>query len=174
MIETERLLLRRFRPGDAAALHGYLSDSRVVRYEPYDVMDEERSAREALRRIEDPAFLAVCLRMDGRMIGNIYLRREDHDAYTLGYVFAHAHWGHGYATEAARAAMGHAFAEGAHRVYAMCNPENVGSWRVMEHLGMRREAHFRRNVYFRADPTPQWQDTYVYAILRDEWEGVPC
>lgn len=174
-LETPRLLLRRFQPEDADALHAYLSDAEVVRFEPYKPFTPEESRQEALRRSGDEAFLAVCLREDGRLIGNIYLAGEAFDTYTLGYVFARCAWGHGYATEAACAAVAHVFQTGAHRVYALCNPENAASWRLLERLGLRREGHLRKNVYFTADPLPQWQDTYLYAVLREEWEeNQPC
>ena len=54
----------------------------------------------------------------------------------------------------------------------MCNPENTPSWRLMERLGMRREGHLRKNIWFFRDENgrPIWQDTYEYAILREEWE----
>ena len=52
-----------------------------------------------------------------------------------------------------------------HRVVATCQPENVASWRVMEKLGMRREAHFRQGLY---QATGEWWDEYFYALLADE------
>ena len=44
-------------------------------------------------------------------------------------------------------------------------PENVASWRVMEKLGMRREAHFRQALH---QATGEWWDEYFYALLADE------
>ena len=57
-----------------------------------------------------------------------------------------------------------------HRVMAHCNPENIASWKVLERIGMRREGHFRRNIFFKtaADGTPLWVDTFEYAILKDD------
>ena len=55
----------------------------------------------------------------------------------------------GYAREALRAVVDHAFRLGAHRVYAECDPRNEASWRLWESAGFRREAHFRQNIYFR-------------------------
>ena len=49
--------------------------------------------------------------------------------------------------KAARAAIEHAFAAGAHRIYAECDPENEPSWRLLEALGFAREAHFRKNIF---------------------------
>jgi RimJ/RimL family protein N-acetyltransferase len=54
---------------------------------------------------------------------------------------------------------------GVHRVYARCHALNDSSWRVMERLGMRREAHFREHVLVKG----QWDEELVYALLEDEW-----
>lgn len=72
----------------------------------------------------------------------------------------------------AKAVLKEAFEDlGARRVVAMCNPENIRSWRLMERLGMRREGHLIQNIYFKKDTSgnPIWHDTYEYAILKDEW-----
>lgn len=170
-IRTQRLRLRSFRPQDADDLYVYLSDPEVVRFEPYPPFTREMCDEEAVSRSKDPCFIAV--ELDGRVIGNIWLAREAEATFEVGWVFSRKHRGRGYATEAARAAIGHVFAqEGAHRVIAMCDPQNAPSWRLCERLGMRREAHLRKNVYFFKDDNglPIWKDTYQYAILDEEWK----
>lgn len=169
MVQTKRLTLRRFTPEDGQGLYSYLSDPEVVRYEPYPPMSLVECTCEAVRRAQDPAFWAVCLRGSDTLLGNVYLEARAFKGWELGYVFARDAWGHGYATEAARALLHKVFTEGAHRVYAECNPDNAASWRLLERLGMRREAHFLSNVCFITEPAPVWQDTYVYAVLADEW-----
>ena len=61
------------------------------------------------------------------------------------------------------------FKAGVHRIYAECAPQNTPSWKVMEKVGMEREAHFRKNVSFHNDANgePIYWDTYVYAILNN-------
>ncbi len=63
-----------------------------------------------------------------------------------------------------------AFAEGAHRVYAECDPRNVPSWKLLESVGMKREARLRQNVWFHRDENgaPIWKDTFVYALLNGD------
>ena len=75
-----------------------------------------------------------------------------------------------YAAEALSAVIRSAFQEGAHRIYAECDPRNTASWKLLESVGFRREAHLRQNVYFRkdADGAPIWKDTYVYAIQESD------
>ena len=172
MLKTERLLIRRFMPADGPDLYEYLSDSKVVLYEPYGVFSREDCAVEVLRRALNEAFLAVCLLDGGKMIGNLYFHKQDFDTWELGYVFNSAYQGKGYAYESARALLDHAFLQlGARRVIAMCNPQNERSWRLMEKLRMRREGHLMQNIYFKKDQkgNPIWLDTYEYAVLASEW-----
>jgi len=58
---------------------------------------------------------------------------------------------------------------GTHRIYAECDPRNTGSWKLLEKVGMKREAYFHQNIYFHKDKNgnPIWKDTYVYAILNE-------
>ena len=86
-METERLLIRRFNPDDWQDLFENLSQEAVVEYEPYEVFSEEASKQEAVRRSEDKNFWAVCLKDNGKLIGNIYLSKQDFDTWELGYVF---------------------------------------------------------------------------------------
>jgi RimJ/RimL family protein N-acetyltransferase len=172
MFETSRLVIRRFRPDDWPDLHEYLSDPAVVRYEPYPVYTEAESQREAASRAGSEAFWAVCLKEDGKLIGNLYFARQAFDTWELGYVFNRQYQGKGYAIEAARKLVDYAFREGgARRIIAMCDPRNEHSWRLLERLGMRREGHFLQTGYFKTDAhgNPLWHDTYEYAVLASEW-----
>ncbi len=84
----------------------------------------------------------------------------------LGYLVDPAHHGRGYATEAVRAILDLAFDDlGLRRVTAGCFADNVGSWRVMEKCGMRREQHGVRDSWH-ADLG--WIDGYTYAVLADD------
>lgn len=169
-METNRLIIRPFRPDDAEDLFAYLSREKVVRYEPYPPFTREQAAKEAARRANDPNFLAVVLKENGCVIGNLYFAPGDFDTWELGYVFHDAYWGWGYAAEACGALIQDAFEnKKIHRITAMCNPENDASWRLLERLGLQREGCLRKNIWFRQDEMgrPVWQDTYVYAALRD-------
>ena len=174
-METERLILRRFYVDDWNDLHEYLSQEETVKFEPYDIFTEEASKHEALKRSEDAAFWAVCLKSSGKLIGNIYLAEQAFETWELGYVFNAVFLGQGYATEAARAMIDYAFEEkDARRIVALCNPLNERSWKLLERVGMRREGLLRQNVYFKTNEqgVPLWQDTYEYAILCTEWRKV--
>jgi ribosomal-protein-alanine N-acetyltransferase len=172
-IETERLILRPIEPGDWRAVHGFTSLPEVMRYlhdEPFTEDDARQFATRWSAQTGDgwPEVMAVLLRADGRMIGYVpfewynpkYRTRE------IGWVFHPEHHGQGYATEAARAVLRLAFETlGLHRVVADCDPRNTASYRVMEKLGMRREAHHVNCVQIHGE----WADEYFYAILAEEW-----
>ena len=104
------------------------------------------------------------------MIGNICCGNRDFAAREIGYIVNKRYQQKGYAAEALSAVIAQAFREGAHRVYAECDPRNVPSWKLLEKAGLRREAHFRQNLWFRRDENgaPVWKDTMVYAILEDD------
>ena len=113
------------------------------------------------------------MKENGKVIGSIYCGSRDFSAKELGYIINEDYRGRGYALEALRAVVARAFQEGVHRVYAECDPRNERSWRLLERAGLKREAHFRQNIFFRRDAegNPVWKDTYVYAMLREEFSG---
>lgn len=170
-IETERLIIRYFKEEDAQDLYDYLSKEDVVRFEPYDTFTYEQAVDEAKRRAGDKNFYAVALK-SGKVIGNLYFAEGDFETWEIGYVFNSEYWGQGYATEAAKALLTEVFANWkVRRVIAMCNPENTSSWKLMERLGLKREGHLRKNIFFFKDENgePIWQDTYEYGMLREEY-----
>ncbi len=104
------------------------------------------------------------------MIGNIYCGARDFGAKEVGYIVNEAYRRQGYAAEALAAVIETAFREGAHSLYAACDPRNVRSWKLLEKLGRKREAHFRKNIWFRQDENgvPVWKDTFGYAMLKED------
>jgi ribosomal-protein-alanine N-acetyltransferase len=174
-IETERLLLRGFRADDEARMHEYASDPEVARLmiwgpnapeATHEFLERMLKAQERWPRPD--VELAIELKSAGRMVGAIGLRIQDERNRTadMGYVLNRSYWRQGYMTEAARAILGVAFRElDLHRVWATCHVRNHASYRVMEKLGMRREGHFRKNAFEKNE----WRDSYLYAILAEEW-----
>lgn len=168
ILETERLILRRFVPQDLQDLFAYLSDAEVVRFEPYRPMSLKETAENLRWRISTDEMIAVVLKSNCKLIGNIYLGKRDFEALELGYVFHRDFWGRGFAREACTAMIQHAFAGGTHRIFAECDVQNVSSWKLLESLGFERSGHLKQNVYFWKDENgnPIWKDTYIYALLQ--------
>ena len=107
-------------------------------------------------------------RATGELVADIALlwASEAHRRASSASSFIRAHQGRGYATEASRPFLAFAFETlGLHRVVGRLEPRNAGSARVLEKLGMRREAHLVENEWVKGE----WQSELVYAILAREW-----
>ena len=173
-IETERLVIRNFRPKDAAGVLEYLSAPRGNCFADERV----RSLEEALARVtHTPDGLlryAVSLKKSDSLIGEVFAMREAPDTYNVGWLFNARFEGKGLAREAATAFLDHLFrADGARRIYGYVEEDNLRSQRLCERLGMRCEGCFVEFVSFVTNPdgTPKYENTRVYAVLRREWES---
>ena len=166
-IETDRLILRMHRPEDRADFERCFSDPEVVRFEPYQPMNGPELDAALNGRIGNTAFIAIESKADQRYIGNIYMDQSGTYTMEMGFVLCRDAWHKGYAAEACRALIADAFANGVHRIWAECDPENTASWKLLERLGFAREAHLKQNVFFDkdADGKPIWKDTYQYALI---------
>ncbi len=86
---------------------------------------------------------------------------------SIGFTLDPARHEQGYATELVRAMLDVAFGEvGLHRVTGGCFADNIGSWRVMEKCGMRREQHGIQDSWHAEFG---WLDGFTYAMLRTDW-----
>jgi RimJ/RimL family protein N-acetyltransferase len=174
-IRTERLLLRPLGPKDRDDLVVYRSLPEVCRYVPFSPqalsdIDRHLAGQWSVTALpeETGQSLTLGVELDGRIIGDVILMRPAAPAGTaeIGYVFAPDAAGHGYATEACRPLLQLAFDElGMHRVIGRLDARNGPSARVLERLGMRQEAHFVEDDWFKGE----WTSTLVYAILESEW-----
>ena len=175
-ISTERLLLRPYTARDFDVLYAMRSDPAVARYlywEPQtegEVREslERKMASTALRSEGDTLALAAEDCSTGVVVADVILHwvSIEHATGEIGYITHPAHGGRGYATEASRPLLRVAFeGVGLHRVIGRVEPRNAGSARVLEKLGMRREAHLVENEWVKGE----WQSELVYAILDREW-----
>ncbi len=167
-IETERLRIHHFTADDWRAVHAYTSNPGVMTYLPEDVMTEEQTRQFVAESMtEDARAYAVDLRAEDQLIGHISFHPWFAPRiYEIGWVFHPRYQGRGYATEAATALLRYGFESlRVHRVVATCQPEKPSSSRVMEKLGMQREAHFRKCIY----RDERWWDEYLYALLEEDW-----
>ena len=169
-IRTKRLLLRPFRESDYDDLFEFLSQLADDEFEGYPGITWENGREHLKYRLGSEEFYAIELTESGKVIGNIYCGNRDFGAKEIGYFVNKRYQRQGYAAEALSVVIAQAFREGAYRVYAECDARNVPSWKLLEKVGLRREAYFRRNIWFHRDEndTPVWKDTLVYAILEDE------
>jgi RimJ/RimL family protein N-acetyltransferase len=183
---TERLTLRPITEEDVEALWQIRRQESVGRWMTSTSTDRHRFAE----LMADPDRMAKTLvilapgpgdRAGEVVIGDLMIAPEDAWAQAevadeaagtqaeIGWCIDPAAEGQGFATEAVRELIRVAFEElGLRRVFANCFAANESSWRLMERLGMRREALNRKDSLHR---TGEWMDGTTYALLADEWRG---
>jgi RimJ/RimL family protein N-acetyltransferase len=178
-LKTDRLLLRPFEERDLDDVFAYRSLPEVNTYlysEPYT---HEQAAenlakwgnQHELTEEGQSLVLAVVLPEEDRVIGKVDLKwlSEQHRQGEIGYTFNPAFQGKGYAREASEAILKLGFEDlGLHRIIAQCDPRNEPSWRLMERLNMRREAHFKEFEIFKGE----WGGLFIYAMLDEEYRRV--
>ena len=177
-IVTARLTLRLMTESDLDDVTAYQSREDVCRY----LLHGPRSREElepklaewgaATRMTEDDDYLQLAIQLDGhperRVIGHMYLHvaSAENRQGEIGWTLHPDFFGKGYASEASRAMLDLAFgAIGFHRVRAELDPRNDASIALCLRLGMRHEAHFRQDLWFKGE----WADTGVYGLLAEEW-----
>jgi RimJ/RimL family protein N-acetyltransferase len=173
--ETKRLILRKFTYEDFDAVHGYAACPENLVY--VDFLNSENDTRSFLEYAVSCADAtpvstyeyAVTLKDGGKLIGGGKLAVNGSQG-SLGWVLHKDYWGQGYGTELGNELLVLGFGElGLRRIISSCDSENVGSYRVMEKIGMRREGLFieaRPAHKLSAEP---YGDELRYAILSSEW-----
>jgi RimJ/RimL family protein N-acetyltransferase len=112
--------------------------------------------------------VAIELKETQEMIGDLGIRvkKEDSRQVIVGFTIASAHWRKGYTFEAMSRLLEYFFNEmNMHRIIADCDVENVASYRILEKLGFRREAHFVESYLTDGVYTSE----YHYGLLQHEW-----
>jgi RimJ/RimL family protein N-acetyltransferase len=174
-IRTERLLLRQFQTDDVSGLHDISSRPDVARFVPWEPRDEATVRRVIAERVGGElqglslAVISTEQDTEGVLVGEVSLFGIIPDQRTaeVGFVFHPDHTGRGLATEAVGAVLDIAFGEmELHRVVGRSDARNLPSIRLMERLGMRREAHLVENEYLKGE----WTDEVDFAILAREWD----
>jgi RimJ/RimL family protein N-acetyltransferase len=176
-IETARLTLRAFTPDDLGDVYAYHSRPEVARYLHWEARDlrqvrlalAEQCRETTLDAEGDWLTFAVVWREAGRVVGEVGLKwlSREHRQGETGFVFNPDYQGRGLATEAAECMLAVGFESlGWHRIIGCCDARNRASARLMERIGMRREAHLRHSEMVKGE----WTDELVYAILAHEWK----
>lgn len=177
MIETERMIIRKFRPADFQDLFEYLSLAETYRFEPGEPITIDEVKHICIQRANSDNFFAVELKQIHKMIGHLYFNQISPDEYRtweLGYIFNPVYQNKGYCTEASQNIIAFAFKElHAHKIIAFCNPNNIASWRVLEKAGLQREGFFKQKAFFKRDAkgNPIWHDSYAYGLVDADYHN---
>jgi RimJ/RimL family protein N-acetyltransferase len=180
-LHSERLTLRPAHADDADATWRFRELDSVNKWLtgcPAD-LDGYRDLFADPERLATTVVIQLGHEPDAAVIGDFMVRRRDAWAQLdvtdqardtqaeLGWVLDPVHNGQGYATEAVTRLLRYCFNDlGVRRVVANSFLDNDTSWRLMERVGMRREAHAVRESLHRSG---KWLDTVAYALLYDEW-----
>ncbi|WP_277978733.1 GNAT family N-acetyltransferase [Sphingomonas phyllosphaerae] len=166
-LATARLVLRARVPDDAEALFAAMGDATAMTWWSHAPAESVAALRERFIARDDGSWRtwAVTHADDDVAIGFVAAGEKRAGVVEIGYLLVPAAQRRGYAREAVGAVIGQLFAEGYRRVFADTDPANVGSNRLLEALGFRREGLLRA----------EWEthigvrDTVLWGLLRDEW-----
>ncbi len=176
VLETERLRMRAFQDRDIQGFAQYRSDPDVAKYQSWNTPYSIENATQFITEMKAirPGIpgewyqIAIELKEGYQLIGDcaFHILAKDAQQAEIGFTLARTHQGQGYATEAVTKLLDYLFDEfQLHRICATCDVQNQASARLLERIGMRREAHFIENIWFKGN----WGSEYVYGLLGHEW-----
>lgn len=182
-LETERLYLRPYQAGDGPMYFavGQKNRAHLARYEADNVVMTLNSEAEAEAMVQELAadwaarncfFMGVFHKQTDEFIAQIYVGPVNWDLpeFEIGFFVDCDHEGHGYVTEAVKAALRFIFEYlRVHRVSLHCDDANVRSYRVAERCGLVKEGHVRENKRW---PDGTFSGTLSYGMLRSEFAAL--
>lgn len=174
LIETKRLLLRDYVQEDLPVVHKLVEPSEIWQYQhwgPNSLEDTQKHIDMCIsQQSENPrkSFeLSITDKATKEIDGaiGIRIRSNVNKAADLGYWIRLDKWGQGLATEATKAIIEFGFETlKMNRIWATASPENIGSLKVLEKSGMKREGLMKKDVLVRG----QFRDSVLMAVLRKE------
>lgn len=148
-IETERLILRRYKETDIDAIYDIITDKRLSTYIKYPELTKEQELECIKEWIVEADYSkyerwVIERKEDGAIVGNIDVNTvvKKHNYCNVGYTIRYDYWGNGYAAEALEAVSNHLLEEsGYYLVECSCNELNKQSFRVMEKAGFKKDGY---------------------------------
>jgi RimJ/RimL family protein N-acetyltransferase len=172
VLKTENLVIRAFEERDLKTFAQYRSQEVVAKFQSWTSFTYQ-DAVELFESMDYSTFgregnwyqLAISSLDTDELVGDLAVHFIDQEQIELGFTVCPDHQGKGVATEAVSSFLRYAFGElYKHRVVATTDAENTASYRLLEKLAFRREAHYIQNIFFKGT----WGDEYLYALLRSE------
>jgi RimJ/RimL family protein N-acetyltransferase len=178
VLRTERLILRRLQPGDAALQHRVLNTPATMAHlggiKTLEEIEAKHAKTRALTQRDGFGFMMLIERESGELVGHAGMKRVDNPLAPnqgdceIGWLVREDRWRRGYAQEAMRAVVDWAFTRhDAPHLVALTSRANLPSWKLMEKLGMER----REDLDF-SDPAypPEENPTIQYSLTQPQWE----
>lgn len=179
-LESERLIFRKFKQEDFPIVFDWLSNAENMKYrssEPKSEAEAHEYLNRAIFSVEaedcENFRYAVVLKEDNLLIGSCEIYYTHSNPAFLAWELHRNYWQQGFGTEIGETLLKFGFETlNLRRIIADCNVRNRGSYRIMELIRMRREAHFikaQRAQRGNSVLNHEWCDRYQYAILQEEW-----
>jgi RimJ/RimL family protein N-acetyltransferase len=175
LILTPRLSIGRLENADLESFVAYRNLPEVARWQTWTDYPLERGQAffaelETIVPFTPNTPYNLAVRLENRLIGDLYCKLDSAGQQAeIGYSFAPAFQGQGYATEAMRGLLGHLFGVlRLHRVYAITDPRNTASIKLLERVGFRLEGQMLESLWFKGE----WADDLYFAILRREYANL--
>ncbi|WP_405097112.1 GNAT family N-acetyltransferase [Oceanobacillus sp. FSL H7-0719] len=174
ILSNERLSLREFTKDDWIDVHKYASQSLVCQFQPWGpntVEDSKDYVYQVIKgaRQKPRSRFVWAIVYEANMIGagELNIRDFNNNVGEVAYIVNPDYWGLGIATDVAKLLIDFGFKElKLHRIYATCDPRNIGSLKVLEKIGMIREGIIRENLLIKDG----WRDSLLYSALKQEWK----
>ncbi|WP_342534863.1 GNAT family N-acetyltransferase [Lysinibacillus sp. FSL K6-1151] len=176
ILANEKLFLREFTPHDWIDVHKYASQEIVCRYQTWGPNTEEDSkefiqdALDEARQTPRERYVFAIIYQE-TLIGSVEIMIRDftNKVGEIGYIVNPDYWGKGVATQSAQLVITFGFDTlKLHRIYATCDPRNIGSSKVLEKVGMTKEGILRENMLIKDGV---WRDSFLYSVLKQEWSS---
>ena len=171
--ESENLCFRKFNVDDFATVFSWHSDPENMGYRRDGVKTEPETRKylewvitEVNADVCKNFWFAVVRKADHTLLGEGILN-DVPEKPEIGWLIDKQYWKQGYGTEVGHALLQFGFGVlNLRRIIAACHADNHASYRLMEKIGMRREAHFIKEKRY----GDIWCDRFQYAILQEEWK----
>ncbi len=174
-LENGRIYLREMHMGDLEAVHSYASLDKVTKFQawgPNSLEDTREYVQDVLKdahELPQSRFVwAVVLKETEKVIGagELWFESFLNKCGEIGYILHPDYWAIGIGSEVAQLLLAFGFEEkGLHRIQATCAPDNIGSQKLLEKIGMQREGQIRDALKM----DEGWRDSLLYSMLEDEW-----
>ncbi len=177
ILESERLILRKFKITDLETLVKYRNDPLVRKYDGWKHTLSHEAGIRFIKEMQDLDLdivdkwvqIAFEHKNTNLHIGDCGVRRFDEGRQVeIGIRIDHSYWKKGFAHEGLSTMFSYLFRKfGVHRIIAIADTRNDNSINLLTKLGMRREGHSIASY----DDNGEWSDEYHFAILNREWKG---
>lgn len=177
IFQTDRLTIRDFTESDFQEVHDLVKEPEIYKYQHWGPNTEEDTLNFinmcVSQQSEEPrkSFeMAITMTETGQLLGAIGIRVRSYNKSDIGYWVRRDFWGKGIASEATNGLLEFGFKTlGLNKITATASPENIGSVRVLEKVGMDKEGYLKEDMLVRGE----YRDSVLMGILKKDFKSGP-